>query len=435
MVQMKTLLSWSHKVDIQLYIAHLKACCMRTVYLKGRSRGGPFHSLYRELKEFPPEGYCFLSEKPKSLRLPQPNYGLTRNQQMVRHFDRKLRGSAVTRGVWNETKTIGYILAKRLRDRKFKTLPEAQADLIYCSQQILFTELPWIVDVEYANGLVGGNEIRVVRRIVQKRLASKHCKKVIPWSNWARRTLYNSMNCVSFKEKIETVHLGIRPKKIVKKQVDDKVHLLFVGSINLTNAFTFEGKGGVEAIEAFLELRKKYDRIELVLRSWVPPEVRAKYANAAGIKILDSALSKEELAGLYASSDIFLFPSHLNLGMAILEAMSYELPVIARRVYDIPEAVEDMRTGLLLDPLPTLPYYTWNGAPNSINRRFLVGVRKYRRQLVNQIVEKTLLLVENASLRRRLGRQARASIEEGKFSIKNRNTKLKRIFDEAVSAS
>jgi regulator of replication initiation timing len=54
---------------------------------------------------------------------------------------------------------------------------------------------------------------------------------------------------------------------------------------------------------------------------------------------------------------------------------------------------------------------------------------------VNQIVEKTSLLVENASLRRRLGRQARASIEEGKFSIKNRNTKLKRIFDEAVSAS
>jgi len=407
---------------------------MRTVYLKGRSRGGPFHSLYRELIEFPPEGYCFLSEKPKSLKLPPLNYGLTRNQRMIKHFDRKLRSSAVTWGVWNETKTMGYILVKRLRDRKFKTLPEAQADLVYCSQQLLFAELPWIVDVEYANVLVGGNEIKLVRNFVQKCLASKHCKKVIPWSNWAKRTLYNSMNCVSFKEKIETVHFGMRPKKIVKKQVDDKVHLLFVGSTNLTNAFTFESKGGVEAIEAFLELRKKYDRIELVVRSWVPSEIRAKYANAAGIKILDSPLSKEELARLYASSDIFLFPSHLNLGMAILEAMSYELPVIARRVYDISEAVEDMRTGLLLDPLPNLPYYTWNGAPNGINRKFLVGVRKYRRQLVNQIVEKTSLLIENAPLMRKLGQQARASIEEGKFSIKNRNTQLKRIFDEAVSS-
>lgn len=408
---------------------------MRTVYLKGRSRGGPFHSLYRELVEFPPEGYCFLSEKPKSLRLQQPNYGLTRNQQMIMRLDRKLRSSAVTWGVWNETKTMGYILAKRLRDRKFKTLPEAGADLIYCSQQLLFAELPWVVDVEYANELVGGNEIKVVRRFVQKCLASKHCKKVIPWSNWARRTLNNSMKCDSFKEKIETVHFGMRPKNMVKKKVDDKVTLLFVGSINLYNAFTFEGKGGVEVIKAFLELRKKYDRVELVLRSWVPPAIRAKYANNPDIKILDSPLSKEALARLYASSDIFLFPSHFNLGMAILEAMSYELPVIARRVYDIPEAVEDMRTGLLLDPLPTLPYYMWNGAPNSHNRKFLAGVRKYRLQLVNQIVEKTSLLIENAPLMRRLGRQARASIEEGKFSIKNRNTKLKQIFDEAVNAN
>jgi glycosyltransferase involved in cell wall biosynthesis len=408
---------------------------MRTIYLKGRSRGGPFHSLYRELIDFPPEEYCFLSEKPKSLRPQSLNYGLTRNQQMIMRFDRKLRSSNVTWGVWNETKTIGYILVKKFRDRKFKTLPEAQANLIYCSQQMLFAELPWIVDVEYANGLVGGNEIKVVRRIVQKCLASKHCKKVIPWSNWAKRTLYNSLNCDSFKEKIETVHFGIRSKKIVKKKIDDKVRLLFVGSINLANAFTFEGKGGVEVIEAFLELRKKYDRAELVVRSWVPPEIRAKYANNPDVKILDSPLSKEELARLYASSDIFLFPSHLNLGMAILEAMSYELPVIARRIYDIPEAVEDMRTGLLLEPLPTLPYYMWNGSPNSINSKFLEGVRKYRRQLVNQIVEKTSLLIENAPLMRRLGRQARASMEEGKFSIKNRNAQLKRIFDEAISAS
>jgi glycosyltransferase involved in cell wall biosynthesis len=294
--------------------------------------------------------------------------------------------------------------------------------------------LPWVVDVEYANELVGGNDIKIVRRAVQKSLASKYCRKVMPWSNWAKRTLYHSMNCDSFKEKIETVHFGMRPKNITKKKAEDKVTLLFVGSINLSNAFTFESKGGVEAIEAFLKLREKYDRIELVVRSWVPPEVKAKYANSPDVKILDSPLSDEELTKLYVSSDIFLFPSHLNLGMAILEAMSYELPVIARRIYDIPEAVEDMKTGLLVDPLSTMPYYTWNGAPNGIKIEFLPYVRKYRRQLVNQIVEKASLLIEDAELMRKLGRQARASIETGRFSIENRNAKLKRIFDEAVNA-
>ncbi len=407
---------------------------MKTVYLKGRSRGGQFHSLYRELVEFPPNGYCFLGEKAKSLGTQQPSSGLTRNQQVIRRIDRKLRSSTASWNVWNEAKTVGYVLTKKFRDSKFKALPEAEADLIYCSQQLLFAELPWVVDVEYANELVGGNDIKIVRRTVQKRLASKYCRKVMPWSNWAKRTLYHSMNCDSFKEKIETVHFGMRPKNITKKKAEDKITLLFVGSINLSNAFTFESKGGVEAIEAFLKLREKYDRIELVVRSWVPPEVKAKYANSRGVRILDSPLSDEELTKLYVSSDIFLFPSHLNLGMAILEAMSYELPVIARRIYDIPEAVEDTKTGLLVDPLPTLPYYTWNGAPNGINIEFLPYVRKYRPQLVNQIVEKTSLLIEDAAFMRKLGRQARASIETGRFSIENRNSKLKRIFDEAVNA-
>lgn len=408
---------------------------MRTVYLKGRSQGGSFHSLYRELIDYPPDGYCLLFETPASLKPNQPTYGLTQNQQMIRRLGRKLRGSAFTLDVWNEARTMAYIFVKRLRDNKFKKQWKNEADLTYCSQQLLFAELPWVVDVEYANELVGGNEIKVVRRTVQKCLASKHCKKIMPWSNWARRTLYNSMNCNSFKEKIETVHFGMRPKEPTKKKSDDNVTLLFVGSVNLYNALNFEAKGGVEVIEAFLELRKKYDRVTLVIRSWIPPEIRAKCARNPDIRILDSPLSEETLARLYASSDIFLFPAHLNLGMVILEAMSYELPVIARRIYDVPEAVEDMRTGLLLDPLPTVPYYMWNGAPNSFDRNLIASVRKYRSQLVSQIVEKTSLLIENTPLRRRLGRQARALIEEGEFSVKNRNMKLKRIFDEAMYES
>jgi len=120
------------------------------------------------------------------------------------------------------------------------------------------------------------------------------------------------------------------------------------------------------------------------------------------------------------------------LGMAILEAMSYELPVIARAVYDVPEAVEDMRTGILLSPLSKLPYYMWNGAPNHYDRDLLFRIRKYRPSLVKQIVEKTSLLIENSSLRRKLGREGRHLIEQGEFSIRNRNEKLKRIFDEAI---
>ncbi|MCJ7424348.1 glycosyltransferase family 4 protein [Candidatus Bathyarchaeota archaeon] len=353
---------------------------------------------------------------------------------MVKELDTGLRSSAFTWNLWYETKTLSYMLVKRLRDQRFVTLPEARADLIYCSQQLLFAKLPWIVDVEYANELAGGNEIRVVRRIAQKCLASEHCKKIIPWSDWAKRTLYRTMNCKSFKEKIETVHFGVRPKNFVKKKENGKLRLLFVGSINLSNALNFEGKGGVEVTEAFVELSKRYGGMELVVRSWVPPDLKRKYANNPNITILDSPIGEDELTALYASSDICIFPAHLNVGMAILEAMSYELPVIARAVFDVSEAIIDMKTGILLDPPPNIRYYLWNGAPN-YDRNFLLGIRKNRSWLVKQIVEKTSLLIEDASLRRRLGREARRSIEEGKFSIKNRNEKLKRIFDEAVNAN
>jgi hypothetical protein len=53
---------------------------------------------------------------------------------------------------------------------------------------------------------------------------------------------------------------------------------------------------------------------------------------------------------------------------------------------------------------------------------------------VKQIVEKTSLLIEECSLGRRIGREARHLVERGDFSIEKRNEKLKRIFDAATHA-
>jgi glycosyltransferase involved in cell wall biosynthesis len=148
--------------------------------------------------------------------------------------------------------------------------------------------------------------------------------------------------------------------------------------------------------------------------------------------VLSSPVSEEDLSKLYASSDIFMFPSYLNLGLVILEAMSYELPVVAPRIYDVPEAVEDMKTGILVDNPPKLPFYLWNEAPNHKDRNLLLGIRQCRPWRVRQIVEKTSSLIEDDSLRRKIGREARRLVEYGEFSFKNRNDKLRMIFDEAT---
>jgi glycosyltransferase involved in cell wall biosynthesis len=58
----------------------------------------------------------------------------------------------------------------------------------------------------------------------------------------------------------------------------------------------------------------------------------------------------EELAGAYASSDIFMMPSRTEtLGLVVLEAMCSGLPVVAARAGGIPEMIEDRVSGYLVD--------------------------------------------------------------------------------------
>ena len=54
-------------------------------------------------------------------------------------------------------------------------------------------------------------------------------------------------------------------------------------------------------------------------------------------------------------------------------------------------------------------------------------------QMTQELVEKLSLLIENAELRRRLGKAGREAVENGRFSIQQRNSTLRRVLDEAIS--
>jgi glycosyltransferase involved in cell wall biosynthesis len=413
-----------------LYTMLGKAFFMKSVFLKGRSQGGLPHSLYEELLRNPPDGYRVFAEKGGSIAEPR-KVVYTKRQTQFDKVDRRLQGSSLARDAWREARTLLYVGIKTAQF--LRQANEPNSDLIYASQQFVSGDRPWIVDFEFADALVDYGDIRMSRRFVKNALASKFCKKIIPWSEWSKRTLLRSVDCSSFKEKIDVVHFGVGKKTFAKKKENNKIRMLFVGSTNHLNYMNFEWKGGIEVVDAFLELDKRYD-VELIVRSWAPPEIAAKCAKNPNIKLISSTLSDKELSNLYASSDIFMFPSYLNLGMVILEAMSYELPVIAPNIFDVPEAVKDMETGVLLES-PKVPFYAWNGEPNHYNLEVLAGVRRVRNWRIAQVIEKTSLLIENGDLRRRIGRNARRLVEEGEFSLLNRNRKLKRIFDEATQTS
>jgi glycosyltransferase involved in cell wall biosynthesis len=107
--------------------------------------------------------------------------------------------------------------------------------------------------------------------------------------------------------------------------------------------------------------------------------------------------------------------------------MSYELPVVATDWRGNCEMVKNGETGFLIRP-------PFGLNPAVLTREIvdMISARSPDMHVVNELVEKTSILIEDEGLRRRMGIAGRREIEAGKFSIKRRNEKLKKILDEAI---
>jgi glycosyltransferase involved in cell wall biosynthesis len=81
-------------------------------------------------------------------------------------------------------------------------------------------------------------------------------------------------------------------------------------------------------------------------------EIQALLENAApGRTHFLGERSSDELAGIYAASDICIWPSvNEAYGMAMLEAQAAGIPVVSCAVRGVPDVVCDRRTGLLAAP-------------------------------------------------------------------------------------
>jgi len=384
----------------------------KRVFLKPRFEGWSVHSLYNEIIENPPEGYTIEYKKPDV-------------QSKIYNIDNKSTNPLLKEMIYH-LKPIPYLLTQRFQ-KKYYT----DYDLIYASQHVIFnSDLPWISDFEFVNAFAGFGNISLIQNSVKKQFESKNCKFVLPWSNWAKKTLVSSMDCSKLGEKIKILRYTVKPKKFERKK-HDSVNFLFVGSTNPMNIKNIHYKGINEIISAFNQISEKYDNISLTLRAKLPKHVMEKTSKDNKIKVIDSFLSKEELFNLYQNADVFVFPAHETSGIALLDAMSFELPVIAMNLFDIPEVISHMKNGLLIEPHKDTHYYTKNYTPNDHSWKFTSGIRKYFGFSVNQIKEYFVKMIEEPELRRKLGYEARKKIE-GELSINKRNLLLKEIFEEST---
>jgi glycosyltransferase involved in cell wall biosynthesis/predicted metal-dependent phosphoesterase TrpH len=123
------------------------------------------------------------------------------------------------------------------------------------------------------------------------------------------------------------------------------------GELNVLYAGRITCEKGADLLaEAFLDAHRRDPRLHLVLAGGGPEQERLR-ERVGGHATFLGWLGGVELARVYASADIFLFPSATDtFGQVILEAQASGLPVVAVAAGGPLSLVEDRVSGLLSEP-------------------------------------------------------------------------------------
>lgn len=296
-------------------------------------------------------------------------------------------------------------------------------DLLHSTRGILpLNKKPWIVDIESGAAFSGLNwrnlKNPLMQKIIIKFLSSKYCRKIMPQSESATKSLLENVDCSKFKDKIETVYLAYHTTKLKRKK-SDKVRLSFIGR-------TFYEKGGHHLLEAFKILDKKYPgKLQLKYKGLVPPEEKVNLPNIIYLENIPDQSKFYDI--IFGDCDIYVQPTTVDsFGVSILEAMSTGLPIVCTDDFTLPELVQDGYNGFLVKS----PSHWYDHRFNL--KEYPEIASKKNPETINELVEKLSILIENPQLREEMGKNSFNIVDSGKFSIKERNRKLIRIYRECM---
>lgn len=155
-----------------------------------------------------------------------------------------------------------------------------------------------------------------------------------------------TLSLIMDKNKVRILYNGVKMPCNYKENYDGK-NIIFLGALG-------KRKGIFDLIQAMSILVKKYPYLHLYIGGdGAMEEVRTmieRYQLSASVEVLGWISGKKKTEYIMKSS-LFILPSYNEgMPMAILEAMSYGLPVISTYVGGIPKVIDHMDNGILIKP-------------------------------------------------------------------------------------
>ena len=335
-----------------------------------------------------------------------------------------------SQGTYYESKKMKEFLSRIIQKIKISRMifvKPGNYDLIHSSRGIIpLNKKPWVMDVEHAFSFTGLDpkllKRKGIKKFVERKLAQKNCKALLCHCEASKKSFFKFLDCKKFKDKIDVLYPASHIVPI-KKKSHKKIRILCILSL-------FRHKAGLQVLKAFSELEKKYNNIELWMRSDVPKELRKKY-NSKNIRYMPyfgEILSREKLLeDIYGNCDIFLYPTFCDsFGYSQIDALVAGLPIIGTNMFAVPEVVEEGKNGLIIE----IPGYDVN---SGIQEHLITNMTKDEEErFVSDMVKAIEKLVKNKKLREKMGKESFKLVSEGKFSIKERNKKLRKVYEDAL---
>ncbi len=303
---------------------------------------------------------------------------------------------------------------------------KTNADIIFSTRGIIpLTTKPWVAEIEHPYAFVGmdyKNWGKIQKAWVKTFLRMRYCKTIMPNSTGAYVALKNSFDISNIENKIETVYLSIHYKKIIKTK-HRGIRLL-----TITNEAYQRGFNIIKDIYPLL--KRKYG-VEWTIKSNTTfSKSDSNFIKKYGVRVVNELLSQKEMDALYGSSDIFLYPSFVDINAIVTyEAMRAGMPVVAMDTYGFRDKILPYKNGLLIKDSGLF----WN--KEFLRTGYCEGdffSTYHNKKMSSELYDKLEYLIVHDKERLKMGKNAAAAIKNGFLSIKVRNKKLKDIFERAL---